>query len=63
MNILDLLAVSEVCEIGWEDEPDHKISDAELRRQYPTLKDAWETHKDALSKYNTLLQLIRATNP
>jgi len=66
MNILNALLVSEL----WEGEigvPYNSkqlgATDSELRKQYPTLQDAWDAKQDALEKYKTLLKLIRATNP
>jgi len=68
MNLLNALLVSITWdgEVGMDDYylPDNnKTSDNDLRKQYPTLQDAWDAKQDALEKYKTLLKLIRATNP
>lgn len=63
MNILKALLVSEITE-WWDVYQDNtQVTDVDLRKQYPTLDDAWQAKQEALDKYNTLLKLIRATNP
>ena len=63
MNILQALLVSEVCDGPGIYPVEIGASDVDLRKQYPTLQDAWEAKQDADEKYKLLLKLIRATNP